>query len=36
MNDAPGEVLSYVPVYEWINGMGVVLYKGDSEAAAAV
>ena len=34
MNDAPGEVSRTSPVYEWINGMGVVLYKGDKEAAA--
>jgi aromatic ring-opening dioxygenase catalytic subunit (LigB family) len=29
MNSAPGQVLAYEPVYEWINGMGVVLYEGD-------
>ena len=29
MGGAPGKVLSYEPVYEWINGMGVVLYDGD-------
>ena len=34
MGGAPGKVLSYEPVYEWINGMGVVLYDGDKEAAA--
>ena len=29
MGGAPGQVLSYQPIYEWINGMGVVLYEGD-------
>jgi hypothetical protein len=29
MNGAAGHVLAYEPVYEWINGMGVVLYDGD-------
>ena len=29
MNGAAGHVLAYEPVYEWINGMGVVLYEGD-------
>jgi Catalytic LigB subunit of aromatic ring-opening dioxygenase len=32
MGSAPGKVLSYEPVYEWINGMGVVLYDGDQAA----
>ena len=31
----PGKVLSYEPVYEWINGMGVVLYDGDKTAVKA-
>jgi aromatic ring-opening dioxygenase catalytic subunit (LigB family) len=29
MGGAPGQVLSYQPIYEWINGMGVALYEGD-------
>ena len=29
MGSAPGKVLAYEAVYEWINGMGVVLYDGD-------
>ena len=33
MGDKPGHVLAYEPVYEWINGMGVVLYDGDSAGA---
>jgi Catalytic LigB subunit of aromatic ring-opening dioxygenase len=33
MNGAPGQVLAYEPVYEWINGMGVVLYEGDRAGA---
>ena len=33
MNSAPGQVLAYEPVYEWINGMGVVLYDGDRAPA---
>ena len=33
MNSAPGHVLAYEPVYEWINGMGVVLYDGDRAPA---
>jgi hypothetical protein len=33
MNSAPGQVLAYEPVYEWINGMGVVLYEGDRSGA---
>jgi aromatic ring-opening dioxygenase catalytic subunit (LigB family) len=33
MGGAPGQVLSYQPVYEWINGMGVVLYEGDQAKA---
>ena len=35
MGDKPGHVLAYEPVYEWINGMGVVLYDGDSAPAGA-
>lgn len=35
MGDKPGHVLAYEPVYEWINGMGVVLYDGDSVPAGA-
>lgn len=31
----PGKVVSYEPVYEWINGMGVVMYDGDQIAATA-
>jgi len=27
MGDKPGHVLAYEPVYEWINGMGVVLFE---------
>ena len=34
MHDAPGRVLAYEAVYEWINGMGVVLYDGDARPAA--
>jgi aromatic ring-opening dioxygenase catalytic subunit (LigB family) len=34
MHSAPGKVLAYEAVYEWINGMGVVLYEGDRQAAA--
>ena len=34
MGDKPGQVLAYEPVYEWINGMGVVLYDGDQVAPA--
>ena len=34
MGSAPGQVLAYEAVYEWINGMGVVLYEGDRPAAA--
>lgn len=33
MGDAPGKVLAYEAVYEWINGMGVVMYDGDKAAA---
>jgi hypothetical protein len=33
MNGASGQVLAYEPVYEWINGMGVVLYEGDRAGA---
>jgi hypothetical protein len=33
MGGGPGQVLSYQPVYEWINGMGVVLYEGDQAKA---
>ena len=29
MGSAKGKVLSYQAIYEWINGMGVVLYDGD-------
>jgi hypothetical protein len=35
MGSAPGKVLSYEPVYEWINGMGVVLYDGDNAKVQA-
>ena len=35
MGDAPGKVLAYEAVYEWINGMGVVMYDGDKVAAKA-
>ena len=35
MGDAPGKVLAYEAVYEWINGMGVVMYDGDKAAAKA-
>ena len=34
MGSAPGNVLAYEAVYEWINGMGVVLYDGDQPAAS--
>ena len=34
MGSAPGKVLAYEAVYEWINGMGVVLYDGDQPAAS--
>jgi Catalytic LigB subunit of aromatic ring-opening dioxygenase len=34
MGSAPGHVLAYEAVYEWINGMGVVLYDGDQPAAS--
>jgi len=27
MRGQPGKTLSYEPVYEWINGMGVVAYN---------
>ena len=27
MHGAPGHVLAYEPVYEWINGMGVVIFE---------
>lgn len=30
MGDKPGKVLDYEPVYEWINGMGVVVYDGEA------
>lgn len=33
MGDAPAHVLSYEPIYEWINGMSVVHYDGDQVAA---
>jgi aromatic ring-opening dioxygenase catalytic subunit (LigB family) len=29
MRGHPAHVLAYEPIYEWINGMGVVLYDGD-------
>jgi hypothetical protein len=29
MGDKPAQVLNYEPIYEWINGMGVVVYDGD-------
>ncbi|MFV0459620.1 MAG: hypothetical protein ACK5MT_12720 [Actinomycetales bacterium] len=29
MGDKPGQVLNYEAIYEWINGMGVVVYDGD-------
>ena len=35
MHGAPGHVLAYEAVYEWINGMGVVLYDGDQATARA-
>jgi hypothetical protein len=35
MHGAPGHVLAYEAVYEWINGMGVVLYDGDQATAQA-
>jgi hypothetical protein len=35
MRGAPGHVLAYEAVYEWINGMGVVLYDGDQATAQA-
>ena len=33
MGGVPGKVLSYEAIYEWINGMGVVLYDGDKADA---
>lgn len=35
MGGVPGQVLAYEPVYEWINGMGVVLYEGDRSSVTA-
>jgi hypothetical protein len=35
MGGAAGHVLAYEPVYEWINGMGVVLYDGDRAGTPA-
>lgn len=31
MGDKPANVRAYEPVYEWINGMGVVSYAGDND-----
>jgi hypothetical protein len=27
MHGHPGTTLAYEPIYEWINGMGVVMYE---------
>ena len=35
MGDKPGHVLAYEAVYEWINGMGIVLYDGDAVTTPA-
>ena len=29
MHGHPGTTLSYEPIYEWINGMGVVMYEDE-------
>ena len=34
MHGHPGTTLSYEPIYEWINGMGVVMYDDELKSTA--